>query len=172
MSHYIRYYNDQIGGGGGVRNVYVGARYQRGHGIGAWLGGLLRRVLPHVASGAKAVGKEAARAGLNVLSDMTAGETSFKDSVKSRARESRKNLQRRAAEKISEMMKGSGYKRRSSQRKAQSRKKRGTVRTVRKKVIKKKKRPTTKNKKRKTTGKNKKKIKTSVRDIRDIFGPK
>ena len=66
MSHYVRYYDEQIGGGG-VRNVFAGSTFQRGRGVEAWLGGLFRRILPYVASGAKALGKETLRAGIKVV---------------------------------------------------------------------------------------------------------
>ncbi|XP_043476195.1 glutamic acid-rich protein-like [Leptopilina heterotoma] len=43
MSIYENYYTSQVGRGG-VSQVYVGSAYQRGHGIGSFLGGLFRRV--------------------------------------------------------------------------------------------------------------------------------
>ncbi|KAF4517052.1 hypothetical protein B566_EDAN004672 [Ephemera danica] len=49
---YTEYYVRQAGSG--IPNVYQGAEWQRGHGIGA-----------------KAIGKETAREGLNVLSDVS-----------------------------------------------------------------------------------------------------
>lgn len=185
MSHYIQYYDEQIGGGG-VKSYYVGSRYQRGNGVGAWLGGLLRRVLPYVASGAKAVGKEALRAGVRVVGDVANNGANFKEALASRARESRQTLKRKAADKLSEMMKGEGYKLRALKRARQSRKKRASGRIVTKNKKKRKKRPVRKNtttpikrkvKKRKIVHKrvgakkNRKKI-TTYRDINDIFGPK
>lgn len=167
MSVYIRYYDDQIGGGLGVRNFYTGSRYQRGNGVGSWLGGLLRKILPYVASGAKAVGKEALRAGARVVDDVTNNGVNLKEAFKTRARESRKTLRNKAADKLSEMMKGDGYKSRSRKRGRQSRKKRASGRTVssKKRIVKKK------VKKRKTTVGRKKK-RASVRSIADIFGPR
>lgn len=161
----MRYYDEQAGGGG-VRNVFVGSSYQRGRGVGAFLGGLMRKILPYITSGAKAVGKEAVRAGINVLDDVTRGGVGFRESVITRAQESKKNLKRKAAEKISEMMNGTGYKKSPRKRRRQSKKTGGTssTSTTRKKG---KKRASTKTKKRKTTKKN-----TPSRDITDIFGPK
>lgn len=159
MSHYIRYYEDQVGGGG-VRNVFAGSRYQRGRGVGAFLGGLFRKILPYLASGAKAVGKEVARAGVNVLEDVTNDRASFKEAVKTRARESGKNLRKKAVEKINDMMKGSGYKRQGVKRRNQSRKKRTGVRT------------TAPRKQRKVTRKRvTKRKKVQARSVADIFGP-
>lgn len=170
MSRYLRYYDDQVGGGGGVKNVYSGSRYQRGNGVGAWLGGLLRRVLPFVASGVKAVGKEALRAGVRVVDDVANNGVHFQEAFHTRARESRKNLKRKAVDKLSEMMKGEGYKSRGRKRARQSRKKRGRGRTVsKKKIVKKKKVKKVANKRKR---KGAKKNKTTFRDITDIFGPK
>lgn len=50
--------------------VYKGAPYQRGHGIGSFLGGLFRTITPLLKSGARAVGKEALKTGMNVLGDV------------------------------------------------------------------------------------------------------
>lgn len=110
MSHYIQYYEDQVGEGRGVRHVYAGATYQRGSGIGSFLGSIFRKIVPYIAKGAKAVGKEAVRTGLNVFDDVANNGANFKESFNDRFRESRKNLQRKAANKLTEMMDGSGYK--------------------------------------------------------------
>ena len=165
MSHYARYYDEQIGGGG-VRNVFAGSTFQRGRGVGAWLGGLFRRILPYVTSGAKAVGKETLRAGLKVVDDVANTGVNFKEAVKSRAKESGRNLKRKAADKISEIMEGSGYKTTvNGKRRRQSRKKRTRTRTAGSKK---------KTSKRKSTAskKKKKKKRKALRDISDIFGPK
>ena len=105
MTLHIQYYDDQIGGG--VRNVFTGSTYQRGRGVGSWLSALFRKMLPYISSGVKAVGKETLRAGINVLDDVVNNGTNFKEAVKRRVRESGKNLKRKAANKISKMMKGS-----------------------------------------------------------------
>lgn len=103
------YYETQNGRGGGIPRVFVGAPYQRGHGIGSFLGGLFRRVLPFLSKGARAVGKEALRAGINVIEDVE-NNTPWKEAIKTRLKESRRNLKRKATEKISNLMRGSGYK--------------------------------------------------------------
>lgn len=169
MSHYIQYYSDQAGGGGGVKNVFAGSTFQRGSGIGSFLGGLLRKIVPYLASGAKAVGKEAARAGVNVLDDVVNKRVNFKEAVSTRAKESGRNLKRKAAEKLSTMMKGDGYKSRAPKRARQSKKKRARARTIgtgrsggkKKKVVK---RRSTRGRRRRGT--------TAVRSVTDIFGPK
>ena len=114
-----------------MRNVFAGSTFQRGRGVEAWLGGLFRRILPYVTSGAKAVGKETLRAGIKVVDDVANSSVNFKEAVKSRAKESGRNLKRKAADKISEIMKGSGYKTTvNSKRRRQSRKKRTRARTA------------------------------------------
>lgn len=106
---YEYYDSHQSGRGGGIPRVFVGAPYQRGHGIGSFLGGLFRKVLPYLSRGARAVGKEALRAGINVMEDVE-NNTPLKEALKTRFKESSGNLKRKAQEKISGMMKGSGYK--------------------------------------------------------------
>lgn len=131
MAHYTAYYTAQIGGGSGIRQVYEGSRYQLGHGgIGSFLSGLFRTVLPYIKSGAWAVGKEAISAGFNVLDDVISGN-SIKQSVKNNARQSGINLKNKAARKITEMM-GGGYKRRGIKRKRQSNIGRASARTNKK----------------------------------------
>jgi hypothetical protein len=105
------YYNWQNGGGrsGGIPRVFVGASYQRGHGIGSFLGGLFRKITPFLSRGVRAIGKEALRAGINVMEDVE-NNTPLKVAVRNRLVESRDNLKRKAKEKIKSMMEGSGYK--------------------------------------------------------------
>ncbi|KAK3907144.1 Putative uncharacterized transposon-derived protein [Frankliniella fusca] len=92
---------DTVSAGGG--QYYAGSSYQKGHGIGSWLGGLFRTVLPLLKSGATAVGREAARAGAHVLADVASGDT-FADSAKRHTGEAVQNLKRKAAS----AMNGSG----------------------------------------------------------------
>uniref|UniRef100_A0ABD2VTE7 Uncharacterized protein n=1 Tax=Trichogramma kaykai TaxID=54128 RepID=A0ABD2VTE7_9HYME len=155
MSMYLYYYNEQVGGG--IRNVYVGAPRQRGRGVGGWLGGVFRTIIPYIKSGAKAVGKEAARAGVQILSDMSRGDMTLHESVHARSRESGRKLAKKAGEKLSNIMKGRGYKTRRKSRGNQSKKKRSSVRRIKNKTIRRKK-PSKKKRK------NNKK-----RDVSDIF---
>ena len=72
------------------------------------------------------------RAGIKVLDDVANTGVNFKGAVKIRAGKSGRNLKRKAAEKISEIMKGSGYKTtRRRKRRRQTRKTHGTARTAR-----------------------------------------
>lgn len=112
MDYYSEYYDGlQNGGtrGGGIPQVFVGSPYQRGHGIGSFLGGLFRRVLPYLTRGLGAVGKEALRAGVNIIEDVE-NKMPLKVAAKHRFEQSRDNLKRKAREKISSLMKGTGYK--------------------------------------------------------------
>ena len=82
---YEDYYTKQSGG---KLPIFYGARTQREHGIGSVLGGLFRRALPFLKSGAEILGKQA----LNVAPDMIDGK-SFKESAKDRLKEGIKHLQ-------------------------------------------------------------------------------
>jgi hypothetical protein len=126
---------------------------QKGDGIGSFLGGLFRRVLPLFSSGAKAIGKEALSTGVNLLRDMLSGRP-MKESVSSRVTEAGTNLTKKAATKMGSMV-GSGYKTRKRKKRSQSRPviKR---RKVSRKAIRKK--------------KPKRKPKKRVKKLRDIFG--
>lgn len=103
---YEHYYTHQAGSGVGV--VFKGSPYQRGHGIGSFLGGLFRSVLPLLSSGAKAIGKEALTAGVGLLTDM-ANSRPMEESIKGRLKNANSNLKRKADEKIDRLMSGSGY---------------------------------------------------------------
>ena len=96
QDHITEYYLRQAGGG----QYYAGSSFQKGHGIGSWLGGLFRTVLPLLKSGATAVGKEAARAGAHVLADVVSGDH-IADSAKRHAGEAVQNLKRKAASAMS-----------------------------------------------------------------------
>lgn len=99
-AHYTTYYENQVSGGAGrIGNVFVGAPYQRGHGIGRFLGGLFRSVLPLLTKGAKSVGKEALRAGLHIIEDVSGNHIPFKESLRRRAKESGENLKKRPMKK-------------------------------------------------------------------------
>ena len=72
---YEQYYAQQSGSG---MPVYYGAHSQRGHGLGSFLSGLFRRAVPFLTRGAKSLGKQALRTGLNIANDVVEG-SSFKD---------------------------------------------------------------------------------------------
>lgn len=104
---YEHYYSHQAGSGIGI--VYKGVPYQRGHGIGSFLGGLFRSVLPLLSSGLKTIGKETLGAGVGLLTDMV-NSRPMDSSIRSRFKEASANLKRKADEKIDSLMSGSGYK--------------------------------------------------------------
>lgn len=114
---YMAYYRNQVGGsvstvfrGGGVSSVFRGgnaAVYQRGHGIGSFLGGLFRSVMPILKSGASAVGKEALRSGVGFLGDVvTKGDA--RQAANTRLREFTGGLKRRADNKLDRVLQGHG----------------------------------------------------------------
>jgi hypothetical protein len=66
---------------GGEMPVFIGARTQRGHGLGNILSGLFRKiVLPFVKRNAKMFGTRALKTGMEVADDVMEGK-SFKDSL-------------------------------------------------------------------------------------------
>jgi len=76
---YEDYYARQ---GGGAMPVFMGARYQRGHGLGSMLSGLFRRVIfPFIKNNARTVASHALKTGLKVADDVVEGK-SLKESVK------------------------------------------------------------------------------------------
>jgi len=84
---YEDYYRDQSGGAGAMP-VFVGRRYQRGHGLAQTIGGLFKRfVVPLVAPHAKRIGKQilgnVAKTGMEVVGDVMSGR-SVKEAVKDR----------------------------------------------------------------------------------------
>ena len=113
MTYYDEYFDIQYGGGGrqsGIERIYVGSANQRGHGIGSFLGGLFRRVLPLLSKGAKAIGKEVVRSGMSVAHDVIQRDIPFKEAFNTRIKDSAEKLKRKAEEKIDILMEGSGYK--------------------------------------------------------------
>lgn len=174
VAHYLAYYDNQIGGGRHIPGVFVGAPYQRGHGIGSFLGGLFRSVLPLLRQGAKAIGKEALRTGLHVIEDVSGNNKPFRDSVRRRIAESGENLKRKANEKLELLMNGSGYKMLGGKRMMHSLSGPVSKRVVRKKVArgkvaKKKKKKTNRSSTRSRTKKKKRKTAIKRRNA-DIFG--
>ena len=75
---YEDYYKRQSGG---AMPVFVGRRYQRGHGLGSVLGSLFRKVVPFIKSNIGNVGRRLLSTGVNVAGDVLGGKK-IKDSVK------------------------------------------------------------------------------------------
>lgn len=185
MSNYYEdYYTQQIGGTlsnypGAIKKFYIGSPYQRGHGIGSFLGGLFRRILPFLSRGARVVGKEVLKSGINFLDDISHTDVSPKEAFKYRMRETGQNLKRKAEEKLDSMMQGSGYYKYRKIRKINQSDPIHAIGTIVKRKVKKQ----SKNKKKKTKKKNKtkktrkrsvkkvlnKKKKSNFRSVRDIF---
>lgn len=113
-----QYYLNQAGGGGSG-HFYAGSSHQKGYGIGSWLGGLFRTILPILRSGATAVGKEAVRTGSHVLADIAGGEN-LRTSAKKRIEQAGENLTSSLKRKA-DTMSGSGrIKRRKPAKKTHS----------------------------------------------------
>lgn len=110
---YTSYYLNQAGSGFG--SVYAGNVYQRGHGIGSFLGGLFRCVFPLLKSGTATIGHELLKTGASIVSDM-AQNGDFETAIKRRGKETFENLGRMAGEQ----MFGRGYNTTVSRKRKQS----------------------------------------------------
>lgn len=100
---YTEYYLRQAGSGFG--GVYTSGLYQKGHGIGSFLGGLFRCVFPLLKSGSSALGTELLKSGANIISDIGRNEP-VEATIKKRGKETINNLSKLVGDK----MFGSGYK--------------------------------------------------------------
>lgn len=96
----VKYYMNQAGSGFG--EFYSGPIYQRGYGIGSFLGGLFKTVLPLLKRGGIAVGKELLRNGTNLVHDLE-NNVDPRTALTKRAKETVGNLQRK-------LMYGEGFK--------------------------------------------------------------
>lgn len=110
---YTEYYINQAGSGFG--NVYSSGVYQKGHGIGSFLGGLFRCVFPLLKSGSSAIGSELLKSGANIISDI--GKNESPDiAFKKRGKEAINNLSNLMGTK----MFGQGYKSNTSRKRPHS----------------------------------------------------
>lgn len=99
---YTEYYLNQAGSGFG--SVYAGGVYQKGHGIGSYLGGLFRCVFPLLKNSTSVLGSELMKSGVNILSDISRnGDPEFV--IKKRGKETINNI----GNIIGEKMFGKGY---------------------------------------------------------------
>ena len=80
---YDNYYSSQVGHG---LPVFVGARVQRGHGLGNLFSGLIRAAMPLVKSGVKALGKQGLKTGMQIAGDVLGGQKP-KQAVQRRAKQ-------------------------------------------------------------------------------------
>lgn len=109
-NHYETYFLNQAGSG--IGSIYAGSPHMRGFGVADFLRGILRSVFPFIQSAGRAVAGEAARAGLNVVQDVTSGAAPFRESVKRRMSAAGDSLQEKLTNKIQKLQTGSGYKKR------------------------------------------------------------
>ena len=89
---YVDYYTGQVGRG---FPVFQGARTQKGSGLGGILGGLFKSALPLIKQGAKTLGREALRTGVELAQDAIEGKD-IRSAAKGRIRSAGRNLTRRA----------------------------------------------------------------------------
>jgi len=78
---YEDYYARQSGG---EMPVFVGARFQRGHGLGSILSGLFRRVLPFFRNNAKNFATNLLQTGAEVVGDVFDNNKKISESLKER----------------------------------------------------------------------------------------
>ncbi len=83
---YEDYYMNQTGAGGGMP-VFVGARFQKGHGLGSILSGLFRRVLPFLRANGRNFANNLIDTGVNVARDVFDNGKKLGDSLKERVPE-------------------------------------------------------------------------------------
>ena len=113
---YESYYADQAGSG---LPVFVGARMQRGHGIGSVLGGLFRSAVPLIKKGVSTLGKQALRSGLEFAGDLLQGK-SAKEAAVERSREAAGNLLEKATTFVNPSVPPPGTPQRGIKRRAPS----------------------------------------------------
>lgn len=111
------YYTNQAGNG---LPYYKGVSLQRGSGLGGIFRSMFRMVLPLFKSGAKAVGKQALRTGVDIANDYIQGKD-LKNASKQRMKEATKILTDKAADKVKNMV--GGHKRKRKSKKSVSSKK-------------------------------------------------
>lgn len=156
---YTEYYLNQAGSG--FSNIYAAPSYQRGYGIGSFLGGLFRTVYPILKKGSVALGSELLKTGVSCLGDISRSED-VQEVFKKRGKEVVNNLGRRAADH----MFGSGYKSTVTSRKRRQSTARSAGVKKRKVVSKKNKKKQSRKVKPKSKPKPKKR---SKRELLDIF---
>lgn len=99
---YTEYYLRQAGSG--FSSVYSGPIYQKGSGIGSFLGGLYRVLFPLLKSGTATIGSELLKTGANILSDITHNEDP-RIAIKKRGKETINNF----GQMVGDSMFGAGY---------------------------------------------------------------
>lgn len=118
------HYSAQSGNG---MSHYQGVSFQKGYGLGSWFRRIFRTALPFLVKGTKTISKEALRTGSRVASDVLSGQN-LKEAVKTRTKESGRNLAQKAVDRIQSMVGKGKYKRK---RKKQN----GIISSKKRKVI-------------------------------------
>ena len=105
---YRNFYLNQVGNGAS----FQGAAVQRGYGLGGLLGGLFRAATPLLKQGAKVLGRQVLRTGLNIAGDALGGKN-VKRSAKRRMVEAGKRLTGRGLRQLGS---SGGIKRKASRK--------------------------------------------------------
>lgn len=104
---YLAYYRrQQLQTGAGIDKVFRGAPYQRGHGVGSFLGGMFRTITPLLKSGAATVAKEALKSGVGFLGDIATRDP--KEAAEDRFKQFTETLKRKADGKLERVLRGGG----------------------------------------------------------------
>ena len=120
MKMYEEYYLNQTGSG---LPGFVGARYQRGHGLGNMLRSLSRIVIPFIKKGVGKIGKQAVKSSMDIAHDAMLGKN-IKAAAKKRVSDGLRELVTQKGrggppgERIKKMKRESGYKRKATSSKA------------------------------------------------------
>ncbi len=164
---YLAYYRQQQAGRG-VSSVFRGAAFQRGHGLGSFLAGMMRTVGPLIRSGAATLGKEALRTGVGFLGDVATGTSDPRAAANARLKRFTETLKRKADNKLERVLSGGGYKRRRIQRVTPQ----SLAKLLERKTTKKRKPSKKKTVLRKKTAVRRKKtaVKRRRKPVKDIFG--
>jgi hypothetical protein len=93
---YHDYYIYQAGKG---YPMFAGRRYQRGHGLGSIFGGLVKAAMPLLKKGAKTLGCEALKTGLNIAGDVVQGRN-IKQAAEERLKSTGQNLFQKAMDTV------------------------------------------------------------------------
>jgi hypothetical protein len=109
---YLKYYNNQAGRG---IPVFIGARRQRGHGLGSMIVSWFKNLLPVLQPAYQSLKDEAINTGINVLKDV-AEDMPLKQSLQNRAKIAKNNLIRKATSRLA----GEGINARKPKRLKQS----------------------------------------------------
>lgn len=164
---YTEYYLNQAGSG--FSNIYAAPVYQKGYGIGSFLGGLFRSAYPILKKSASTIGSELLKSGSNIISDIVSNNQDPRAVIKNRGKETINNLSRIAGENLF----GSGYKPHTNLKRTHSKTERAPVkkRKIVNKKVEKKKPAKRVNTKKNTTKRvnNKNKIQRNKNEIYDIF---